>query len=52
MKRTIDITVAALGLVVLAPVMAGVAAAILVAMGRPVLFRQERPAGGPGRFSS
>ncbi|HET9638047.1 MAG TPA: sugar transferase [Allosphingosinicella sp.] len=42
-KRLTDILLAAAGLVVLAPVMAAVAAAVAVALGRPVLFRQVRP---------
>jgi sugar transferase EpsL len=42
-KRAMDILVAATGLVALAPVMVGVALAVRIAMGRPVLYRQERP---------
>ncbi|GAC1611056.1 MAG: sugar transferase [Mycobacteriales bacterium] len=42
-KRAIDVAVATLGLVVLAPVWLFVGALILVLMGRPVLFRQDRP---------
>lgn len=42
-KRLTDILLSAAGLVVLAPVMAAVAAAVAVALGRPVLFRQVRP---------
>lgn len=38
-----DIGVASAGLVVLAPLMAAVALAIRIQMGRPVLFRQARP---------
>jgi len=41
-KRTLDATVAAAGLVVLSPVLAALAAVILIEDGRPVLFRQER----------
>jgi len=41
-KRTTDLTVAALGLILLAPVLVAVALAICLAMGRPVLFRQIR----------
>lgn len=43
LKRTLDIAVSGVGLVVTAPIMAGTAAAVLVALGRPVLFRQPRP---------
>ncbi len=42
-KRPTDILLSALGLLALAPVMAAVAAAVAVALGRPVFFRQERP---------
>lgn len=42
-KRPTDILLSALGLIVLAPVLAGVAAAVAVALGRPVFFRQVRP---------
>ncbi|GGN59643.1 UDP-phosphate galactose phosphotransferase [Actinoplanes lobatus] len=42
-QRAIDIGVSATALVVTAPVMAGVAAAVAVNLGRPVLFRQRRP---------
>lgn len=42
-QRVIDIGVSATALVVTAPVMAGVAAAVAANLGRPVLFRQRRP---------
>jgi len=42
-KRATDILLSALGLIVLAPVLAAVAAAVAVALGRPVFFRQVRP---------
>ena len=42
LKRTFDATVAAAGLIVLSPVLAALAAVILIEDGRPVLFRQER----------
>lgn len=48
MKRTIDIVVAAVVLVVAAPVLLGVAIAVRVTMGSPVVFRQVR-AGRNGR---
>ncbi len=41
-KRTTDVVLAAIALVVLVPVLAVVAVAVAVALGRPVLFRQER----------
>jgi sugar transferase EpsL len=43
MKRAIDVVVAAVGLVVLSPVMAVVAALVRIRLGRPVLFTQTRP---------
>jgi sugar transferase EpsL len=42
-KRLTDILLSAAGLVVLAPVLIAVAAAVAVALGRPVFFRQVRP---------
>jgi sugar transferase EpsL len=42
-KRVLDIALAAVGLVVLSPLLAGVALAILLRMGRPVFFMQQRP---------
>lgn len=42
-KRLIDLLVAGIALVVLAPVMVIIAAGIRVAMGSPILFRQIRP---------
>lgn len=42
-KRTLDVAVSGVGLVVTAPVQAVVAGVVRVAHGRPVLFRQKRP---------
>lgn len=42
-KRLLDVLGALGGLVVLSPLLAAVSLAILMRMGRPVLFRQERP---------
>lgn len=42
-KRVVDVIGAASAAVVLAPLLAGVAIAILVTSGRPILFRQRRP---------
>ena len=42
-KRTIDVVVAGLGLLVLAPGMVAVAVLVRVSLGAPVLFRQVRP---------
>jgi exopolysaccharide biosynthesis polyprenyl glycosylphosphotransferase len=41
-KRALDIVIAAIGLVVLSPVLLMVSAVMIVAEGRPVLFRQVR----------
>jgi lipopolysaccharide/colanic/teichoic acid biosynthesis glycosyltransferase len=49
-KRAVDVAGAALGLVVLAPVLAIVAALVWLRMGPPVLFRQERPGRGGRPF--
>jgi lipopolysaccharide/colanic/teichoic acid biosynthesis glycosyltransferase len=46
-KRVLDVAVAATLLVLAAPLLAAIALAIRLAMGRPVLFRQVRP----GRFA-
>lgn len=43
LKRAIDILGAGVGLVILFPLIAGVALAVGVSMGRPVFFRQRRP---------
>ena len=43
MKRLLDITLGALALVLCAPLMAGVAVVVGLCLGRPVLFRQQRP---------
>lgn len=42
-KRAIDLTVGAAALVVTAPIQAVIAVFVLRRLGRPVLFRQERP---------
>ncbi|GAA4407778.1 sugar transferase [Fodinibacter luteus] len=42
-KRGVDVTVSAIGLVLTAPLQLVTAAVVLVAHGRPVLFRQPRP---------
>lgn len=42
-KRGVDIAASATGLIVLSPVMGATALAVRLSMGKPVLFRQERP---------
>jgi sugar transferase EpsL len=42
-KRVFDVAASAAGLVLLAPLLGGVALAIRMRLGRPVLFRQRRP---------
>ena len=49
-KRTVDVTAAALGLVVLSPVLAVVAGLVRTRLGTPVLFRQARPGLGGEPF--
>lgn len=49
LKRALDILGAALALIVLSPVIAVVAVLVAVKLGRPVLFRQQRP-GKDGRI--
>jgi len=51
LKRLIDIWAAAAGLLVLSPILAATAVALLVAQGRPILFRQQRPGRGGVPFS-
>jgi exopolysaccharide biosynthesis polyprenyl glycosylphosphotransferase len=48
MKRVMDLTISALTLILLSPLLLVIAIAILVDSGRPVLFRQQR-AGKDGR---
>ena len=43
MRRLIDLTGASILSVVLSPVLAGLAVAIRLSMGRPIFFRQQRP---------
>ena len=43
MRRLIDLTGASILSVVLSPVLAGLALAIRLSMGRPIFFRQQRP---------
>ena len=50
-KRGIDVLGAAAGLAVLAPILAGVAVAVAIAQGRPILFRQTRPGRGGRPFT-
>jgi sugar transferase EpsL len=42
-KRAMDVVVAAVGLVVMSPLLGATALAVRVGLGRPVLFRQVRP---------
>ena len=42
-KRALDAVISAVALLVLSPVLLGTALAVVVALGRPVLFRQPRP---------
>lgn len=51
LKPTIDRLLAALLLIILVPVMSAVAMLVLLAMGRPVLFRQDRVGRGGDVFA-
>jgi lipopolysaccharide/colanic/teichoic acid biosynthesis glycosyltransferase len=48
-KRSLDVVAAFIGLVLLSPLLAGIALAIRFTLGKPVLFRQARP-GRHGRI--
>jgi lipopolysaccharide/colanic/teichoic acid biosynthesis glycosyltransferase len=50
MKRALDLSLAIVGLIVFAPLLLAISAAIWLAMGRPVLFRQLRGGCGGGTF--
>jgi sugar transferase EpsL len=43
MKRLLDLAVASVAILLLSPLLVAVALVIMVSMGRPVLFRQQRP---------
>src|SRR5437762_12395848 len=43
LKRLLDVCIAAIALVVLAPVMLVTALVVRVSLGSPILFRQQRP---------
>src|SRR5690606_12047009 len=42
-KRTLDVSVALVGLILLLPILLAVAAAVRLTLGSPVIFRQLRP---------
>ena len=50
-KRLIDLAGAGAGLIVFGPLMVTIACAALIAQGRPILFRQERPGLGGRPFT-
>jgi lipopolysaccharide/colanic/teichoic acid biosynthesis glycosyltransferase len=50
MKRVFDLVVAAAAVVLLAPLMLGIALAVRLCLGRPVFFVQERPGHGGAPF--
>lgn len=50
MKRALDLSLAIVGLIVFAPLLLAISAAIGLMMGRPVLFRQLRGGRGGGTF--
>ena len=43
MKRGLDVVLSAVGLVLLSPLLLGLALAVRLALGSPILFRQSRP---------
>ena len=43
MKRGLDVLLSALGLLVLSPLLLGLALAVRIALGSPIFFRQSRP---------
>lgn len=49
-KRTIDVLAALIGLIVFAPIMAAVAVLLTFALGRPIIFPQQRPGLGGRPF--
>lgn len=51
LKRVLDAVLASVALIVLAPLLASVALGVLVALGRPVLYRQERLGRGAQPFT-
>lgn len=51
MKRTLDLAVSALALVILSPLFLSIAAMVRWRLGRPILFRQERPGLGEQPFT-
>jgi len=50
-KRTLDLAVSALALVILSPLFLSIAAMVRWRLGRPILFRQERPGLGEQPFT-
>lgn len=51
MKRALDLAVSALALVILSPLLLVIAAMVWWRLGRPILFRQERPGFGAQPFT-
>jgi lipopolysaccharide/colanic/teichoic acid biosynthesis glycosyltransferase len=51
LKRAMDVTAALVGLVLTGPLMLVSAASILLSMGRPVIFRQQRPGKNKAPFT-
>lgn len=49
-KRSLDVLAAGTGLVLASPVMAATAVVVAATLGRPVLFRQQRPGRGGRPF--
>lgn len=49
-KRALDVAGSAIGLLALAPVLGSAAASVYLSLGRPILFRQQRPGKGGKPF--
>ena len=50
-KRALDVTIALLALILVSPLLAAVALTVRIALGRPVVFRQQRPGLGGRPFT-
>ena len=50
-KRAFDVVVATLAIILVSPLLAAIAVAVRIGLGRPVLFRQQRPGLGGRPFT-
>ena len=49
-KRTFDFSASLVGTIFLSPLLIGIALAVRLSLGTPVLYRQTRPGGAPSLF--